>query len=168
MLNVDNFRGKNLDLSKCQGTRQHGDNPLTHIPYPTLYTHSPTFYHRYGYVDSIKTTLFPLTIVWGPLFYYIRFPDKKGGVSTRRGETTIGSVIEGFYPPSTSVEDRLYEWTDLLFNPLVRWQLYVLSYGRQLKVVESGNSEWTYVPYLICQVEPDFSTPLRVGLRHYD
>ena len=28
---VDNFRGKNLDLTKCQGTRWNGDNPLTHI-----------------------------------------------------------------------------------------------------------------------------------------
>ena len=28
MLIVDNFRGKNLVLSKCQGTRVDGDNPL--------------------------------------------------------------------------------------------------------------------------------------------
>ena len=28
MLIVDNFRGKNLDLTKCQGTRWNGDNPL--------------------------------------------------------------------------------------------------------------------------------------------
>jgi hypothetical protein len=30
------------------------------------------------------------------------------------------------------------EGTDLLFNPLVRWTIYVPSYGRQLEVGESG------------------------------
>ena len=98
MLNVDNFRGKNLDLSKCQGTRWHGDNPLTHIPSPTQYTLPPTFYHRYGYVDSIKTTLFPLTLSGRPLFYYVYSPDKKGRVSVERGETNVVSVLEVLYP----------------------------------------------------------------------
>ena len=60
---VDNFRGKNLDLSKCQGTRQHGDNPLTPFLTIPVTTFSPTFYHHFLYYDSIKTILFPLTIV---------------------------------------------------------------------------------------------------------
>jgi len=30
------------------------------------------------------------------------------------------------------------EGTDLLFKPLVRWTIYVPSYGRQLEVGESG------------------------------
>jgi hypothetical protein len=78
---VDNFRGKNLDLSKCQGTRQDGDNPLTHFWSPTCILIPPTFYHHFLYYDSIKTILFPLTIAGRPFFYYIRFPDKKGVVS---------------------------------------------------------------------------------------
>ena len=101
MLIVDNFRGKNLDLSECQGTRWHGDNPLTYFCGNTFTTHSPTFYHRYGYMNSIKTTLFPLTLSGRPLFYYVYSPDKKGRLSVEGGETTIGSVTEGFYPPST-------------------------------------------------------------------
>ena len=98
---VDNFRGKNLEMSKCQGTRCIGDNPLTHFwGFPHLLV-SPTFYHRYGYGDIVMTTFFPLTLSGGPFFYYIRFPDKKGVSSSLGGETTVGSVIEGFYPPST-------------------------------------------------------------------
>jgi hypothetical protein len=106
---VDNFRGKNLDLSKCQGTRWNGDNPLSPYLSPTLHTLSPTFYHRYGYVDSVMTTFFPLTIVWGPYFYYIRFPDKKGVSSIMGGETNVVSVRRPFYP--------LQRGTDMLFNP---------------------------------------------------
>ena len=101
ILNVDNFRGKNLEMSKCQGTRCIGDNPSTHfctIPHLLV---SPTFYHRYGYGDIVMTTFFPLTLSGEGFFYYIRFPDKKGVVSVEGGETTVGSVIEGFYPPST-------------------------------------------------------------------
>ena len=60
---VDNFRGKNLDLSKCQGTRWNGDNPLTGFwGFPLLYV-SPTFTHRNGYGDIVMTTFFPLTIL---------------------------------------------------------------------------------------------------------
>ena len=98
---VDNFRGKNLDLSKCQGTRCIGDNPLTHfctIPHLLV---SPTFYHRNGYGDIVMTTFFPLTLSGRPFFYYIRFPDNKGTLSVEGGETTVGSVSEGFYPPPT-------------------------------------------------------------------
>ena len=101
ILIVDNFRGKNLEMSKCQGTRCIGDNPLTHfctIPHLLV---SPTFYHRNGYGDIVMTTFFPLTLSGEGFFYYIRFPDKKGVVSVEGGETTVGSVIEGFYPPST-------------------------------------------------------------------
>ena len=98
---VDNFRGKNLEMSKCQGTRCIGDNPLTHfctIPHLLV---SPTFYHRNGYGDIVMTTFFPLTLSGRPFFYYIRFPDNKGTLSVEGGETTVGSVTEGFYPPST-------------------------------------------------------------------
>jgi hypothetical protein len=89
---VDNFRGKNLDLTKCQGTRWNGDNPLTHfftIPHLLV---SPTFYHHFLYYDIVMTTLFPLTISGRPFFYYIRNPAKKGTLSVEGGETTIGSV----------------------------------------------------------------------------
>ena len=101
ILNVDNFRGKNLEMSKCQGTRCIGDNPLTHfctIPHLLV---SPTFYHRNGYGDIVMTTFFPLTLSGRPFFYYIRFPDNKGTLSVEGGETTVGSVTEGFYTPST-------------------------------------------------------------------
>ncbi len=83
------------------GDRWIGDNPLVHIRPPTCILSSPTFYHRYGYGNMLMTILFPLTISGRPLFYYIRFPDNKGTLSIRCGETTIGSVSEGFYPPST-------------------------------------------------------------------
>jgi hypothetical protein len=98
---VDNFRGKNLEMSKCQGTRWNGDNPLTHFCTVPHLLVSPTFYHRYCYGDIVMTTLFPLTLSGRPFFYYIRFPDNKGTLSVEGGETTVGSVIEGFYPPPT-------------------------------------------------------------------
>jgi hypothetical protein len=89
MLIVDNFRGKNLDLSECQGTRVDGDNPLdTYSPLFVL-TQFTTFYHRYGYVNSVMTNLFPLTIAGRPVFYYIYFLAKKGVVSVGRGETSL-------------------------------------------------------------------------------
>jgi len=47
------------------------------------------------------TTFSPLTLSGRPLFYYICFPDKKGGLSTRRGEMNVVSVLEVLYPPST-------------------------------------------------------------------
>ena len=47
------------------------------------------------------TTFSPLTVSGGPFFYYIQFPDKKVVSSVMGGETTVGSVSEGFYPPST-------------------------------------------------------------------
>lgn len=95
---VDNFIGKNLDLSKCQGTRWNGDNPLTPYLSPTTTTFSPTFYHRFPYGYSVMTTFFPLTISGRPLFYYIYFPDKKGRVSVRRGETSLRVLEDHFYP----------------------------------------------------------------------
>ena len=98
---VDNFRGKNLEMSKCQGTRCIGDNPLTGFWFPTYVLIPPTFYHGFPCSDIVMTTFFPLTLSGGPFFYYIRFPDKKGVSSPLGGETTVGSVIEGFYPPST-------------------------------------------------------------------
>ena len=88
-------------MSKCQGTRCIGDNPLTHFwGFPHLLV-SPTFYHHFLYYDIVMTTFFPLTLSGGPFFYYIRFPDNKGTLSVEGGETTVGSVTEGFYPPST-------------------------------------------------------------------
>ena len=47
------------------------------------------------------TTFSPLTVSGEGFFYYIRFPDKKVVSSVMGGETTVGSVSEGFYPPST-------------------------------------------------------------------
>jgi hypothetical protein len=90
-----------LDLTKCQGTRWNGDNPFDGFWVPTLILIPPTFYHRNGYGDIVMTTFFPLTLSGGPFFYYIRFPDNKGTLSVEGGETTVGSVIEGFYPPPT-------------------------------------------------------------------
>ena len=106
MLIVDNFRGKNLDLSKCQGTLVDGDNPLdTYSPLFVL-TLLTTFPHRYGYVDSVMTNLFPLTTPTGPVFYYIYFLAKKGVVSVGPRETNVVSVLTplqrirmGFYGP---------------------------------------------------------------------
>jgi len=98
---VDNFRGKNLDMSKCQGTRCIGDNPLTGFWFPTYVLIPPTFYHHFLYYDIVMTTFFPLTLSGRPFFYYIRFPDKKGTLSVEGGETNVVSVSEGFYPPST-------------------------------------------------------------------
>ncbi len=60
---VDNFRGKNLEMSKCQGTRCIGDNPLTGFWFPTLVLIPPTFTHRNGYGDIVMTTFFPLTLL---------------------------------------------------------------------------------------------------------
>ena len=93
---MDNFRGKNLDLSKCQGTRWNGDNPLTRICTPTLYTLSPTFYHRFLYGYSVMTTFSPLTVSGGPYFYYVYFPAKKGVSSVMGGETNVVSVLTPF------------------------------------------------------------------------
>jgi len=108
MLIVDNFRGKNLDLSECQGTRVDGDNPLdTYSPLFVL-TPNPTFYHRYGCYICEMTTFFPLTTPTGPVFYYIYFLAKKGVVSVGRGETNVVSVIGVFYPPSTREPIRYY------------------------------------------------------------
>ena len=60
---VDNFRGKNLDLSKCQGTRWNGDNPLTGFWFPTHVLIPPTFTHHFLYYAIVMTTFFPLTIL---------------------------------------------------------------------------------------------------------
>ena len=106
MLIVDNFRGKNLDLSECQGTRVDGDNPLdTYSPLFVL-TLNPTFYHRFLCHICKKTTFFPLTLAGGPVFYYVYSLAKKGVVSVGRGETNVVSVLTplqrirmGFYGP---------------------------------------------------------------------
>lgn len=57
---VDNFIGIFLVLSECQGTRYDGDNPLPHFRGLHTLTLSPTFYHRFVYTDSVKTTFSPL------------------------------------------------------------------------------------------------------------
>ena len=53
------------------------------------------------------TTFFPLTLSGEGFFYYMYFPAKKGRVSLRRGETTVRSVIEVFYPLQRKVR-RLF------------------------------------------------------------
>jgi hypothetical protein len=97
----------------CQNVRglvSMGIIPYPHIRTPTHYTLTPTFYHRFLCSDSIMTTFSPLTISGRPFFYYIHFPDKKGRVSVRGGETNVVSVLEVLckvkpyiYPPSTRV-----------------------------------------------------------------
>ena len=91
--NVDNFMLKNLTLTKCQGTRWNGDNPLVHIQTPTYTIYSPTFSHHFLYGYSVMTIFFPLTLSGRPLFYYICFPDKKGVPSGIGGGTNVVSVI---------------------------------------------------------------------------
>jgi hypothetical protein len=51
------------------------------------------------------TTLFPLTLSGEGFFYYVCFPDKKGRVSLRRGETTVRSVITPFNEESVGYLD---------------------------------------------------------------
>jgi hypothetical protein len=102
------------------------------------------------------TTFFPLTLSGGPFFYYIRFPDKKGTLSVEGGETTVGSVIEGFYPPST--REPIYYLDP---NEVTKLCPFVVE---TTQVEESGNAEWTYVPYLICQVPPDFYTMINKSI----
>jgi len=106
MLIVDNFGGKNLDLSECQGTRSHGDNPLVHFPPLFVLTSFPTFYHRYGCYICKKTTFSPLTLAGGPVFYYVYSLAKKVIVSVERGETNVVSVLT----PSNEGTDTLL-WT---------------------------------------------------------
>ena len=97
MLIVDNFRGKNLDLSECQGTRVDGDNPLDTSSPLFVLTPNPTFYHRYGCYICEMTTFFPLTTPTGPVFYYIQNLAKRVESSTRRGETNVMSVMIVLY-----------------------------------------------------------------------
>jgi len=94
-----------------------GDNPLDHISPTLLVPLTTTFHHDYGYNDSIKTTLFPLLIVWEGFFYYIYIPDKKGLVSVERGETNVVSVLRVFYPLQGVSKTDCNEWTDILFDP---------------------------------------------------
>lgn len=83
------------------------------------------------------TTFFPLTLSGGPFFYYIRFPDKKGTLSVEGGETTVGSVIEGFYPPST--REPIYYLDP---NEVTKLCPFVVE---TTQVEESGNAEWTHI-----------------------
>jgi len=96
--NVDNFMLKNLTLTKCQGTRWNGDNPLVHIQTPTHTIYSPTFSHHFLYGYSVMTIFFPLTLSGRPLFYYICFPDKKGMPSGIGGGTSLRVLEDHFYP----------------------------------------------------------------------
>jgi hypothetical protein len=96
--NVDNFMLKNLTLTKCQGTRWNGDNPLVHIQTPTYIIYSPTFSHHFLYGYSVMTIFFPLTLSGRPLFYYICFPDKKGMPSGIGGGTSLRVLYDHFYP----------------------------------------------------------------------
>ena len=91
---------KNLTLTKCQGTRWNGDNPLVHIQTPTYTIYSPTFSHHFLYGYSVMTIFFPLTLSGRPLFYYICFPDKKGMPSGIGGGTNVVSVRRPLLSPS--------------------------------------------------------------------
>jgi len=65
---VDNFGGKNLELSKCQVPLSHGDNAFTGFSFPPL---SPTgvYYHSVIPPDSsVRTNFIPLTVAGEPLF----------------------------------------------------------------------------------------------------
>ena len=76
------------------------------------------------------TTFSPLTLSGRPLFYYIHFPAKKGGLSTRRGEMNVVSVRRPFYPPSTRLR-----W---LYTPQYR-PLYPPLYDNQPTYNISGH-----------------------------
>ena len=87
------------------GDCQHGDNPLHTYSPLHLTTLSPTFHHRYGYVDSVVTTFFPLTLSGEGFFYYMYFPAKKGRLSSGRGETNVVSVLTPFNEESVGYLD---------------------------------------------------------------
>ena len=108
-----------------------GDNPLDHFSPLLLVPLTTTFHHDYGYNDSIKTTFFPLLIVWEGFFYYIYSPDKKGIVSVERGETNVVSVLRVFYPLQGG--NRYTIW------PPTRWILY----PHFMKTYQSGEM-WDY------------------------
>jgi len=72
------------------------------------------------------------------------------------GETTIGSVSEGFYPLPTR-EPTCY------LTPSLGGQSMSLRIGDNSKWRKVGEL-WTYVPYLICQVPPDFYTMINKSI----
>jgi hypothetical protein len=51
------------------------------------------------------TTFFPLTVSGEGFFYYTCFPDKKGGLSSGRGETNVVSVLTPFNEESVGYLD---------------------------------------------------------------
>jgi hypothetical protein len=59
------------------------------------------------------TTFSPLTISGRPFFYYIHFPDKKGRVSVRGGETSL----RVFHDHLVMVLTPFNEGTDMLYCP---------------------------------------------------
>jgi len=108
---------KNLTLTKCQGTRWYGDNPLAPYNTPTYTIYIPTFSHHFLYGYSVMTIFFPLTLSGRPLFYYICFPDKKGMPSGIGVGTSLRVLYDHFYPLQGVSKTDCNEWTDILIYP---------------------------------------------------
>ena len=69
-----------------------GDNPLAPFWGYSVILSVCCFRPHFLYGYTVKTIFLPLTLSLDHIFYYIRFPDNKGVVSTERGETTERSV----------------------------------------------------------------------------
>ena len=121
ILIVDKFGGNLFGIVIMSGDWHNGDNPLHTYSPLHLTTLSPTFHHHYGYVYSVMTTFFPLTVSWEGFFYYTCFPDKKGGLSSGRGETTVRSVIwllsHSYNPLQRVSKTNCNEWTICYLDP---------------------------------------------------
>jgi hypothetical protein len=77
-MNVDNFRGKNLELSKCQSPLSHGDNRFTGFKSPTISHITPMLSTENPLSTSVKTNFIPLTVARTPLFLlYIKPREKR-------------------------------------------------------------------------------------------
>jgi hypothetical protein len=71
---VDNFGGKNLELSKCQVPLSHGDNAFTGF-YMVPLCPTGVYYRSVIPPDAIvRTNFIPLTVARGPLFYMVLNP----------------------------------------------------------------------------------------------
>jgi hypothetical protein len=77
-MNVDNFRGKNLVLSFCQGELAIGDNRFTGFKSPTISHITPMLSTENPLSTSVKTNFIPLTVARTPLFLlYIKPREKR-------------------------------------------------------------------------------------------
>ena len=77
ILNVDNFRGKNLVLSFCQGELAIGDNRFEGFWSPTIPHLSPTISTENPLPDSKNPNFIPLTVARTPLFLLYVKPREK-------------------------------------------------------------------------------------------